>query len=83
MEVHEQEVNNMSFFVAQRDKETGQFVLWQSDGKAKEIYNEAEALDLYEMALKLQGQQNVKLLEEVIVDVEISVKRWESDNGGD
>jgi hypothetical protein len=83
MEVHEQEVNNMAFFIAERDRETEKFLLWQADGEVKKIYNEAEALDLYEMALKLQGNQNVLLLEEVVVDVELSVKRWKPDNGGD
>jgi hypothetical protein len=73
----------MAFFIAERDRETEKFWLWQSDGEVKKIYNEAEALDLYEMALKLQGNQNVLLLEEVVVDVELSVKRWKPDNGGD
>lgn len=83
MKVHEQEVNDMAFFIAERDRETEKFWLWQADGEVKKIYNEAEALDLYEMALKLQGNQNVLLLEEVVVDVELSVTRWKPDNGGD
>ena len=70
----------MTFCIAERNKETGRFELWHSDDKVNEIYDESEALSSYERAIKLQGSKNVILLEEVIVDVELSVKRWKPDN---
>ena len=70
----------MVFYIAERNKETGKFELWHSDNKVNEIHDEAKALDSYEMAIKLQGVKNVLLLEEVIVDVKLSVKRWKSDD---
>jgi len=66
----------MSFYIAERNKETGKFVLWTKDGEVHEFKSESDALDAYEMVLKFQGQKNVRLLEEVIVDVDLKVSRY-------
>jgi len=66
----------MTFYIAERNKETGKFELWMNENKLNEMYNESEALEMYEMVLKLQGQKNVLLLEDVRLDVELKVSRY-------
>jgi len=66
----------MTFYIAERNKETGKFELWMKDGELHEIYSESDAIDKYAMVMKLQGQKNVILLEEVIVDVDLKVSRY-------
>ena len=67
----------MTFYIAERNKETGKFELWMKDGEAHEIHSESDAIDNYTMVMKLQGQKNVRLLEEVIVEVDLKVSRYE------
>ena len=67
----------MTFYIAERNKETGKFELRMKDGEAYEIYSESDAIDKYAMVMKLQGQKNVRLLEEVIVEVDLKVSRYE------
>ena len=66
----------MTFYIAERNKETGKFELWMKDGEAHEIHSESDAIDKYSMVMKLQGQKNVILLEEVIMDVDLKVSRY-------
>ena len=70
----------MVFYIAEKNKETGKFELWNSDDKLHEINSESAALNTYENVVKLQGIKKVILLEEVVVDVELSVKRWNPEN---
>ena len=70
----------MPFYIAELNRETGRFELWHSDDKVNEMYDESEALSSYERAIKLEGSKNVILLEEVIVDVKLSVKRYNPDD---
>lgn len=67
----------MTFYIAERNKETGKFELWMKDGEAHEIHSESDAIDKYAMVMKLQGQKNVRILEEVIVDIDLKVSRWQ------
>lgn len=67
----------MSFYIAERNKETGKFELWMEDGDPLEISSESDAIDKYTMVMKLQGQKNVRLFEEVILDVDLKVTRWQ------
>jgi len=66
----------MTFYIAERNKDTGTFELWMKDGELHEIHSESDAIDKYAMVMKLQGQKNVILLEEVIVDVDLKVSRY-------
>lgn len=67
----------MTFYIAERNKETGKFELWMDEKEPYEIHSESDAIDKYAMVMKLQGQKNVILLEEVIVDVDLKVSRYE------
>lgn len=66
----------MSFFIAQRNKDSGKFELWHDGDKPDEYHDESHALKTYEMILKQEGSNNVKLLEELIIDVDLSIKRY-------
>ena len=63
----------MTFYIAERNKETGKFELWMKDGEPHGIRSESDAIDKYAMVMKLQGQKNVILLEEVLVDIDLKV----------
>ena len=65
----------MTFYIAERNKETGKFELWMNEKELNKMYSESEALEMYEMVVKLQGQKNVILLEEVIMNVDLNVSR--------
>ena len=66
----------MTFYIAERNNENGKFELWMKDGEPHEIYSESDAIDKYAMVMKLEGQKNVRILEDVIVDIDLKVKRW-------
>ena len=68
----------MTFYIAERNKETGKFELWMNEKELNKMYSESEALEMYEMVVKLQGQKNVILLEEVIMNVDLKVSRYVS-----
>jgi hypothetical protein len=63
----------MSFYIAQRNKETGKFTLWDKDGEPNEFRNEAKAIDAYVMAVQFEGMKNVLLLETTDVKVNVTV----------
>ena len=67
----------MTFYIAERNKETGKFELWMDEKEVYEIHSETDAIDKYSMVMKLQGQKNVRLLEDVILDVDLKVTRWQ------
>ena len=67
----------MTFYLAERNKETGKFELWMKDKEPHEIHSESDAIDKYAMVMKLQGQKNVRLLEDVILDIDLKVTRWQ------
>ena len=67
----------MTFYIAERNKETGKFELWMEDKEPYEVNSESEAINKYAMVMKLHGQKNVILFEEVIMDVDLKVSRYE------
>ena len=67
----------MTFYIAERNKETGKFELWMDEKEVYEIHSETDAIDKYAMVMKLQGQKNVRLLEDVILDIDLKVTRWQ------
>jgi len=67
----------MTFHIAERNRETGKFELWMNDGDPHELRSESDAIDNYAMVMKFQGQNNVLLLEDVIVDIDLKVTRWQ------
>lgn len=67
----------MTFYLAERNKETGKFELWMDEKEVYEIHSESDAIDKYAMVMKLQGQKNVRLLEDVILDIDLKVTRWQ------
>lgn len=66
----------MTFYIAERNKETGKFELWMNEKEVYEIHSESDAIDKYAMVMKLQGTKNVRILEEVILDVDLKVTRY-------
>jgi hypothetical protein len=64
----------MAYYIAQRNKETGKFELWIKDGNPHRWYDKEDAISSFELALRAEGHNNVKLLESVQLDVEINIK---------
>ena len=67
----------MAFYIAQRNKETGKFELWIKDGNPHQWHVIEDVMDSFELALRGEGHNNVKLLESVSLDVDITVKKHE------
>lgn len=70
----------MAYYIAQRNKETNRFELWTKDGQPHQWHIKEDAISSFELALRAEGHNNVKLLESIQLDVEISVKIPEAKN---
>lgn len=66
----------MSFYIAQRNAKTGRLELLQTDGETKYYSGLNKAIDDYTLLAKLEGMNNVLLLQEVdiIVSVEVNLR---------
>lgn len=63
----------MDFYIAERDRETGKFVL-RSDGEEPRRMGAKDLAELnYSRAVQFSGQNNVMLLRSVDVEVEVNV----------
>lgn len=67
----------MTFYIAERNKETGKFELMMDRTEANSFVSESTALNMYKSILKSHGQDNVMIFEEVIVDVDLKVSMYE------
>jgi len=65
--------DSMTFYIAQRNKKTGAFQIWDKDGEPNEFRDKAKAINAYEMAIQFEGMKNVLLLEEVNTTVKVTV----------
>lgn len=67
----------MAFYIAQRNKDTGKFELLINGNRPHQWHVLEDAIISYELALRAEGHNNVKLLESVSLDVDITVKKHE------
>ena len=65
----------MSFYIAQRNKETGVFNLLKKDDRPQQFYTIEEGIEMYKLCFQAEGHNNVLLLESVSLDIEVSVER--------
>ena len=65
----------MSFYIAQRNKETGVFNLIMEDDRPKQYYTVEAGIEMYKLCFQAEGHNNVLLLESIGLDVEVSVER--------
>jgi hypothetical protein len=67
----------MAYYIAQRNKETGKFELWVKDEYPHQWHVLEDAMESFELTLRGDGHNNVKLLESFSLDVDITVKKHE------
>ena len=67
----------MAYYIAQRNKETKKFELWIKNGNPQQWHVVEDAINSFELALRAEGHNNVKLLKSVSLDVDITVKKHE------
>ena len=65
----------MSFYIAQRNKETGVFNLWMKEDRPHQYYTIESAIDAYKLAYHAEGHNNVLLLESIDLDIEVIIKK--------
>ena len=65
----------MSYFIARKNVETGKFELQWNDDKPKEYYVEQEAINAFELSMIHNGSDNVMLLEQVSLDINVTIKK--------
>ena len=68
----------MSFYIAERNKETGKFELWMDEGEPHEIRSETEAIASYTTVMQLHSIKDVRLFVEVILNVDLKVTRCQT-----
>lgn len=75
-------VINMTFFIAQRRGDNNTFQLWEKEGRPHEFWDQSKALDAYEATVKMEGMNNVLLLQDTatIVEVTASISEDEGEN---
>ena len=66
--------DTMSFYIAQRNKETGVFNLIMENDRPKQYHTLEQGIDMYELCFQAEGHNNVLLLESIGLDVKVSVK---------
>lgn len=62
----------MTFYIAQRRKSDNTFQLWEKEGKPHEFNDQSMALDAYEMTVKMEGMNNVLLLQDTATTIKIT-----------
>lgn len=65
----------MSYYIAQRNKETGAFNLLMKDDRPKQYHTIEDGIEMYKLCFQAEGHNNVLLLESIGLDVEVSVER--------
>lgn len=62
----------MTFYIAQRRGDDNTFQLWEKDGKPHEFRDQSMALDAYEMTVRMEGMNNVLLLQDTATVVKVT-----------
>jgi hypothetical protein len=65
----------MSFYIAQRNKETGVFNLIMKDDFPKQYHTIESGIEMFKLCFQAEGHNNVLLLESIDLNVEVSVER--------
>ena len=65
----------MSFYIAQKNKETGVFNLIMVTDMPKQYHTIESAIEMYKLCFQAEGHNNVLLLESIDLNVEVSVER--------
>jgi len=69
----------MTYYIAQRRKNDNTFQLWEKDGKPHEFRDPSKALDAYEMTVKMEGMNNVILLQDTATVIKVTASILEGD----
>lgn len=68
----------MSFYIAQRNQETGVFNLLMKENRPHQHYSLEDAIASYKLVYQATGDNNVLLLESVALDIEVTIKEHQS-----
>ncbi len=69
----------MTYYIAEKNPETGKFEIWDTERNGKtvphEYRDESEVIKMYESVVRFKGIDNFLLLEDMPLDVTVEVKK--------
>ena len=63
----------MTYYIADRNKDTGKMELRCDDNGIKQYHTLASAIEVYALSVEFEGTKNIMLLESAPIKVEVNV----------
>jgi len=71
----------MSYYIADRNKDTGKMELRCDENGIKQYYSLASAMEIYALSVEFEGTKNIMLLESAPIKIEVNVQHIKANRG--